>query len=30
MLTNLMQAPYSMSNRQGPSTPVRDKFPDSL
>ncbi|KAK4238182.1 phospholipid methyltransferase-domain-containing protein [Achaetomium macrosporum] len=23
-------APYSMSQRQGPTTPVRDKFPDSL
>jgi phosphatidylethanolamine N-methyltransferase len=29
MLT-VMQAPYSMSQRQGPSTPVRDKFADAL
>jgi hypothetical protein len=24
-----LQAPYSMSQRQGPSTPVTDKFPDA-
>ena len=27
---NGIQAPYSMSERQGPTTPVRDKFPDAL